>query len=579
MQQVNERFYILYIKIATIVAALLMVLCIAGQAIPGMRGVATRWDLSYTTFGIALVQVLYGVFLYKRQAVKIGYWAATLLGVMLLSVNIVNLVHTTGMFHSWYLIAWGITLLLSGLFGSFTIIGGSFLVTIYFILVSTDALGKASYSPHNIIALSSLYLIGVISYFASKPFYVDRESNQIAQLTGQLRNNQQRAEVLIQSVSDGIIMTDTKGKISLLNPAAAVLTGWSVQEAMDLDVQLVAKFTYEDGKDLPSSEYPFTKALADKTAKESTLRLTSRDGKSNPIVSLAISPILTGKGDEIVGFVAVLRDVSSAREEEHRRADFISTASHEMRTPVAAIEGYLALALNDKVARIDNKARDYLTKAHESTQHLGTLFQDLLTSAKAEDGRLVNHPLAVDMGEFTQKVADGLQFSAEKKGLLLDFVIGGMNGASGENSAGTKVIRPLYFAYVDPDRMREVITNLFDNAIKYTPAGKITVGLTGNEGVVQIFVRDTGGGIPAEDISHLFQKFYRVDNTATRTIGGTGLGLFICRKIVELYNGRIWVESEVGKGSTFYINLPRISAQEATKLKADEAQAAHAGLT
>jgi signal transduction histidine kinase len=121
---------------------------------------------------------------------------------------------------------------------------------------------------------------------------------------------------------------------------------------------------------------------------------------------------------------------------------------------------------------------------------------------------------------------------------------------------------------VDPDRMREVITNLFDNAVKYTPEGKIIIGLTGNDQIVQCYVKDTGPGIPADDLPHLFQKFYRVDNSSTRTIGGTGLGLFICRKIIELYSGRIWAESELSKGSTFYINLPRIATQKAMQMQA-----------
>jgi signal transduction histidine kinase len=135
---------------------------------------------------------------------------------------------------------------------------------------------------------------------------------------------------------------------------------------------------------------------------------------------------------------------------------------------------------------------------------------------------------------------------------------------------GMKVVKPLYYVYADPERLREVITNLFDNAIKYTDQGKVSVGLTGDTGVVQLYIHDTGPGIPPDDIPHLFQKFYRVDNSATRVIGGTGLGLFICRKIVELYGGRIWVESELGKGSTFYINLPRLSSQRARALQTGE---------
>jgi signal transduction histidine kinase len=267
--------------------------------------------------------------------------------------------------------------------------------------------------------------------------------------------------------------------------------------------------------------------------------------------------------------VAIFRDASNERAEEQQRADFISTASHEMRTPVAAIEGYLSLTLNAKVATIDNRARDYLEKAHSSTQHLGQLFQDLLTSAKAEDGRLTSHPTVVELGGFLEQLTNDLRFVAEKKGLFMEFVVGSSNVINASNTAtgGERVVRPLYYVYVDPDRLREVVTNLFDNAVKYTPDGKISIGLTGDDTVAQAYVRDTGPGIPAADVPHLFQKFYRVDNSATRTVGGTGLGLFICKKIVELYNGRIWVESEYGKGSSFYLNFPRLSTQQATSMQ------------
>jgi signal transduction histidine kinase len=141
-----------------------------------------------------------------------------------------------------------------------------------------------------------------------------------------------------------------------------------------------------------------------------------------------------------------------------------------------------------------------------------------------------------------------------------------------KDAGGERVVKPIYYALVDPDRLREVVTNLFDNAVKYTDQGKVLIGLTGDGKVVQFYVKDTGPGIPADDIPHLFQKFYRVDNSATRTIGGTGLGLFICRKIVELYNGRIWVESELGKGSSFFINFPRLTTEQATELQASKAQ-------
>jgi PAS domain S-box-containing protein len=387
-------------------------------------------------------------------------------------------------------------------------------------------------------------------------------------LTKDLGDTKLRFEVIINNIEDGVILIDSEQTIKLYNPGASAICGWPVDEATGINVQNVLPLIDAKGESIPFDDSPLNQVFKTKqTIRDNKAVLLNREKNQIPI-SLSLTPLFN-EAKEVTAAVAVIRNVSEERAEEKQRADFISTASHEMRTPVAAIEGYLALALNEKVATIDNRARDYLEKAHISTQHLGQLFQDLLTSAKAEDGRLTSHPGVVELGSYLEQLTSDLRFAAEKKGLYVDFIVGSNStiNASSEQ-AGERVIRPLYYVFVDPDRLREVITNLFDNAVKYTPEGKITLGLTGDNQVVQCYVRDTGPGIPVEDVPHLFQKFYRVDNSATRTIGGTGLGLFICRKIIELYNGRIWVESELGKGSSFYINLPRISSEKVTEMQA-----------
>lgn len=374
-----------------------------------------------------------------------------------------------------------------------------------------------------------------------------------------------RSNIILNSIESGVVVIDDHNSIQLLNPAAARLLGWTTEEAIGLDYRNVIHIVDDKNKEYPEQMNPF-KIVFDKrqSHRDNTAVLAPKTGPQIPI-NISVSPVLD-TNQHLNGVVGVFSDVTEQRREERQRAEFISTASHEMRTPVAAIEGYLALAMNDKVSKIDAKARDYLEKAHSSTQHLGQLFQDLLTSAKAEDGRLSNHPSVIEFGSYLQQLSEDLKFGAEKKGLLVEYITN--VGDSGHpNAAGTKVVTPLYYVYADPERIREVITNLFDNAVKYTDTGKITIGLTGNEHIVQFYIRDTGPGIPPNDIPHLFQKFYRVDTSATRTIGGTGLGLFICRKIIELFSGRIWVESEVGKGSTFYINLPRLSTQKAADLQ------------
>ncbi len=571
MQSVKESWYKLYSWLLTIVAVVTLLACVLTFFVPALKDLQQH-GFNVITGTIAAIAVIFRAVFYnylaRNYAARIATFGLHLL-VMLLCISFVN---STGQLHSPFEILWLALLFFGGMFGGYMILSFEVLITIYLILLMTNSQGQVTINSTNLIIVGVNYVWGGITYMIWRRMYVDRVNVQIAKLSGALKSNQQQAEILLQSITDGVIVTDVEGKISLFNPAASALTGWSIDEATGLDVQLVAKFNMEDGRELPAEQYPFKTVVNDNKTVTNIVQLINKDVANNKIVSLVISPIILPKTSESVGAVAVIRDVSEQRTEEHRRADFISTASHEMRTPVAAIEGYLALALNDKVTRIDSKARSYLEKAHESTQHLGKLFQDLLTSAKAEDGRLVNHPVVVEMGAYLEQLTDGLRFAAEKKGLLLDFTVGTNSHPTSSSAGGDRVVRPLYYAYIDPDRMREVITNLFDNAVKYTDSGKISVGLTGNDEVIQFFIRDTGNGIPAEDVPHLFQKFYRVDNSATRTIGGTGLGLFICRKIIELYHGRIWVESEIKKGSTFYINVPRISSQKAMELQQQEAQ-------
>lgn len=376
------------------------------------------------------------------------------------------------------------------------------------------------------------------------------------------KNQSVTSDFILSAIEDGVILVGQDMTVGMFNPGASQITGWPADEAVGMDYHNVIALVNEKGEAYPPDSHPFARAFATgQTARDSRAFLATRGNKQMP-VSLLVSPVLGEDGRTPVSAIGVLRNISSEKAEEKQRSEFISTASHEMRTPIAAIEGYLSLALNEKVATLDKRARSYIEKAHNSTQHLGELFADLLTSSKAEDGRLASYPVVVEVGEILQQVADSARFNAQKKGLVLRFVI-----SSSKDVTGAKAVRPLFYAFADPNRLREVLQNLVDNAIKYTAEGTVTLSITGNPSVVQMQIADTGGGIPSEDIPHLFQKFYRVDSSMTRTIGGTGLGLFICRKILELYNGRIWVTSQLSKGSVFYVNLPRLTSTQALEMQ------------
>lgn len=568
MQYVDDRWYRFYSLVSTSLQILLGITCVTVWLVPSLKVYENSLGVSWLTLIIVVVHVVYVLALYQRYY-RVNAFMATILLAGMLSLNTISLMHVTGQFASWYIVLWGLIVLLSGIFGGSSILGVLFLSTAYFILLQEGGFeAGGTISLRDTLTLAGLYLLGVATYYIWKPKYLGKDSLRVKQLSNILNNRQEQSDILLQSISDGVIATNADGKIGMINEPAAILVGWDANEATGLDVRSVVQLQDDKGKSLPDSLYPFSQVMSTKTPQTNTYTVLQRATNTARVVSFVTTPVMVPKTKELAGCVTIMRDVSNQKQEEERRADFISTASHEMRTPVAAIEGYLALALNEKISNIDSKAREYLEKAQSSTRHLGQLFQDLLTSAKAEDGRLTSHPTILELSEFIESLSDDLRFAAQKKNLGMEYIIGKATSANATIHEGN--VHPLYYAHVDPDRLREVITNIFDNAVKYTETGKVSIGLTGDQEVVQIRITDTGPGIPAEDVPHLFQKFYRVDNSATRTIGGTGLGLFISRKIIELYHGQIWVESDLGHGSTFFINLPRLDVATAEKMQAAE---------
>jgi signal transduction histidine kinase len=325
---------------------------------------------------------------------------------------------------------------------------------------------------------------------------------------------------------------------------------------MALSYKSVLKLLDKDGNEVTTSNDPVANTLATNQQVTTSDLFLLTNSEKRLLVSVNVSPV----GQLGAGAIIVFRDITKEKSEERQQAEFISTASHEMRTPVASIEGYLGLALNPATATIDEKARDFIEKAHASAQHLGRLFQDLLDVTKADDGRLSNNPKVVDVVAFTHDIIEGLKPKADEKGLRTLFK------PLPEDDRNERRLNPVFYVNVDNDHLREVIGNLIENAIKYTPKGDVVVDINGDGDHVKISVADSGIGIPKEDQAHLFQKFYRVDNTETREIGGTGLGLYLCRRLVETMNGRIWVDSEYKRGSTFYVELPRVSHEDAMQM-------------
>lgn len=522
-----------------------------------------HWGITSSILIIGAIHAIYVLIIYPFFYKKYT-WFVNLIPIVLYAFLFAGIIDTSGNTNLVYRLGYAALVFFMGLNGPFPPLLAGLLtwIILVFSMIGLTTPTKATLG-YNLIIDVIVTIAGLSGWYIFKRWYVNGKES--AALESMLEQEQFKSNTIIESITDGVMIINTKGTTQTLNESAALMLGWSREEAVNLDYKSLIQPEEETGQ--TNTTDAITLSVKSGQA-EQKVSLLSTQHKRHIYVDIVASPIYqktkdpeTNKINQTrVGTIAVLRDVDVQKRQEQQRNDFISTASHEMRTPVAAIQGFLELALNPKVATLDDKTKGYLEKAYVSTKHLGKLFQDLLTVSKSDDGRLSNKPEVIEVSEFLNELVEQERPIAEKKGLSVSYEPKG-------SSSRQAVVAPLMYIHVDPERLREVILNLFENAIKYTPTGIITIGASPQEQGVIIRVADTGLGIAEEDIPHLFQKFYRTDNTATREIGGTGLGLYISRRIVEQMGGKVWVESVLGTGSTFYVELPRVSPSNSTPAK------------
>lgn len=244
--------------------------------------------------------------------------------------------------------------------------------------------------------------------------------------------------------------------------------------------------------------------------------------------------------------VVVLRDVTREREVEDLKREFLSVVTHELKTPLTSIEGYAKLLLMGKGGPLTDRQRVFTATITDQTATLQTLIQNLLDITRLEGGNLPLEPSLVDPAELAREAAERLRATAETRGLRLDCQVD---------------VPPGVTLHVDAFRIHQVLGNLLSNAVKFTPeGGTITVSAAVRGGAVELAVADTGRGIPAEALPHLFEKFYQVAKGDRRIAGGAGLGLYICRALVERQGGTLTATSTEGEGSRFVLRFDAVTA-------------------
>ena len=456
---------------------------------------------------------------------------------------------TGGINSDWYYL-WLIAVVCSGIAGTV----GAYVATL---LTATFWLYSWVFTSSGVSLEESFFKLVATLIGLAAAFFIGSGVNRMIKtmrvaegLTRQLDGAEMRTQLMMSSIADIVVAVDTDRKVIIFNEAAQAATGWDQNSAMGVDYNLIFKLKDQNDAELTEVTDPFLQVL--KTGQAQSVDKYYMLNKNNQKISfsITIAPSLDSKG-QTSGAIAIFHDISDQKAVARERNEFISTASHEMRTPVAAIEGYLSMAMNPTLATIDERAKTFIGKAHDASLHLGKLFRDLLSVTKIEDNRMIINRRRFNITELMNQVVGEMEMIAKNKSIkiLTHFDSGGLGRQL--------VVAPSYEVNADPDRIREVISNLIDNAIKYSKESTtIDVSLKTDKKFITFSVTDMGIGITPEDQKHLFQKFYRVNNSFTRDVGGTGLGLNIARNLIEHFGGKISVNSQEGKGSTFSFTLP-----------------------
>ena len=359
-----------------------------------------------------------------------------------------------------------------------------------------------------------------------------------------------QSELILNSAQEGICGFNQQGKITFVNPAGYRLLGYNSLELIGESIDKILSIAESSQSKSLSIENLIDMTLKEGSIQEMTNGIFWRQTQTSFPGEFAIAPIK--QQGYIVGAVLTFKDITERLEIDRMKDEFISMVSHELRTPLTAIRGALGILSSGLLDRLPDKAQRMVEIAVKNTDRLLRLINDILDLDRISSGKVAIAKQKCDAGNLMLEAVESLQANADEKLLTIELL-------------------PIHSQiWADPDRVIQLLTNLLSNAIKFSDSGA-TVRLSAflREPEILFEVTDRGRGIPADKINTIFGRFQQVDSSDSRLFGGTGLGLAICQTIVEQHQGRIWVESEEGQGSTFFFTLPIFCPERLVELSED----------
>ena len=407
-------------------------------------------------------------------------------------------------------------------------------------------------------------LIGVIYVFRSRGGTFSANDRQVlasfadqaaiavhnARLYQQLAHEERRLAAIIQNSADGVMILDTQRRIRVFNRALEEMTGWAAAEALGQPCSHVLALKDRQGKDIceaicpllhpePPEERLYVEGDIKRPDKLLPRGVPAPPAGSVVTVGITYSPLYDREG-RLVSVIANVRDITRFREAEEMKSTFVSVISHELKSPVSIIKGYAdTLRREDAQWDADTLSQGLAIIAEESDR-LNRLIDNLLDASRLQASAFKLELSYLQVDKLAEKVTEEFRVQSNEHMFTLDF--------------------PADFPAVQADieRLRQVLTNLLSNAIKYSPrGGLIRTGGWADDDWVYVAVSDEGIGIPRSEQERIFERFYRAESPLSRRTEGAGLGLYLCKEVIEAHGGKIWVQSEPGRGAKFIFKLPR----------------------
>lgn len=355
-----------------------------------------------------------------------------------------------------------------------------------------------------------------------------------------ISDEKNKMETILRSIGDGVFVTDVEGKVIRVNHPAERMSGYSDVETYGKKYTQVFKFANEDGSE---GDYPDFVMEAIKTGKIGSLLphtvLISKDGNKIPVLDSA-APLRSLEG-VVFGCVVVLRDNTKERELEKSKDDFLSVASHQLRTPLGSMRWNLEMLLEGDSGKLNKETGELIEQAHQGNLRMIGLVNDLLDVSRIDQGRVMDDPVETDLRKVIEEILVEMEPLTKQRKIRVV----------------SKIEDDIDNLLIDKKRFREVMENLVSNAVKYNKdGGEVSISMKKVEKNIEIAISDTGMGIPKKDQEQLFAKFFRAENAVHSETEGSGLGLYVVKKFVEGWGGKLTVESEIGKGSKFVVYLP-----------------------